>query len=189
MSKPEHAGLTSDAVLDLLRSRRVTRAFSSQEVSEADLLQIAEAGRWAASASNNRLHRFLVVRDPVRIRLVRALSPGMLGVPPALIAICTDLGAVAAAQVQLEKDSTTLIDVGTAAMNMMIQAHALGLGSCPTTSFSRAGVRTVLALPDRARPELILQVGHRPEPHLRPRPDRSTRRRPLDDFVYRERYG
>jgi nitroreductase len=189
VSGPEHPGLTSDAVLRLLRGRRVTRTFSSREVPEADLLQIAEAGRWAASASNNRLHRFLVVRDPVRIRLVRALSPGMLGLPPAMIAICTDMGAVAAAQVQVDKDSTVLIDVGTAAMNMMIQAHALGLGSCPTTSFSRAGVRTALALPHRARPELILQVGHRAEPRLRPRPDRSTRPRPLDDFVYRERYG
>jgi nitroreductase len=42
-------------------------------------------------------------------------------------------------------------------MNM---AHALGLGTCPVTSFSHSGVATVLGLPPQMAPELLLMVGH-----------------------------
>lgn len=153
-------GLSSDGVLALLRSRRVVREFTAQSVDEDSLRAILEAGRWASSASNVRVHRFLVVRDPRRIRLVKAVSPGMLALPAALIVICTDLEAAAARQVRIDRDLTTWMDVGTAAMNMMVEAHALRLGTCPTTSFSKSAVRVMLELPEQATPELMLQVGH-----------------------------
>lgn len=74
-------------------------------------------------------------------------------------------------------------------MNMMLAAHALGLGSCPTTSFSQAGVRAVLELPAHAVPEFLLQLGHRP-------PAKSTNRRgakrragrSTDEIVFWEEY-
>ncbi len=150
---------------------------------------ILEAACWASSGSNNRVLRFLVVQDAQSIRLVRALSPGMLGVPPALIVVCTDLRAAAQAELQLDKDSTTWIDVGTATMNMMVQAHALDLGTCPTTSFSRAGISTVLMLPDHAVPELMLQVGHRADGGNRSRLSGVRSPRRLKRFVFWERYG
>ena len=120
-----------EAVLQLLRSRRVTRDFKSEPVSAEQLKMVLEAGTWASSASNNRILRFLVVQEARAIGLIKALSPGMLGRPPALILICTDLRAAAEAELQLDKDRSTWIDVGTAAMNMMVQAHALGLGNSP----------------------------------------------------------
>jgi nitroreductase len=152
--------MTPEDCLSLLQSRRVVRDFSDRPVEDEQLLMIVEAGRWASSASNNRIHRFLVIRDPRRLDLVRMMSPGMLARPPALIVICTDRAAAAARQVRLDRDTTTWMDVGTAAMNMMVQAHAMGLGSCPTTSFSQTGVATVLELPEQAVPEFILQIGH-----------------------------
>ena len=42
-------------------------------------------------------------------------------------------------------------------------AQALGLGTCPVTSFSKIGVATVLELPEGLVPELMLMVGH-PQP-------------------------
>jgi nitroreductase len=175
--------IAPEALLELLRSRRVCRSFTPEPVDEATLRMIVEAGRWASSASNNRVHRFLVVRDPATIRLVRAVSPGMLGRPPALIAICTDLAARSAAGLG-PQDTSTWIDVGTAAMNMMVLAHSLGLGTCPTTSFSHSAVGAILELTGRALPECLLQVGH-PAPlrgRTRPRAD-------LERFVYWDRYG
>ncbi len=178
-----------DGVLQLLRSRRVTRTFTSESVSADALTMILEAGCWASSASNNRILRFLVVQEAESIRLVRALSPGMLGVPPGLIVVCTDLRAAAQAGLQLDKDRSTWIDVGTAAMNMMVQAHALALGTCPVTSFSQAGVSTILRLPGHAVPELMLQVGHSTdgENQQRLKGGRSDRR--LKRFVFWDRYG
>lgn len=178
----------ADTVFEVIRTRRVTRNFTGEPVSEQDLRRVLEAARWAISAGNRRIHKFIVVRNSATIQLIRAVSPGMLALPAALIVICTDMDKAAREQVQLDRDSTTWIDVGAAAMNMIIMAHALGLGTCPTTSFSRSGVSTVLELPPSVVPEFILQLGH-PAPQVRVmRPGVSTRLR-VEDFTFWERYG
>lgn len=112
----------------------------------------------------------------------------MLARPTALIVICTDLERAREEQVQVEKDTTTWMDVGTAAMNMMIAAHALGLGSCPTTSFSRSGVRSLLELPPAIVPEFILQLGH-PAPQKRVMRTGASTSLDLKDLAYWELYG
>ncbi len=117
------------------------------------------------------------------------MSPGIFSHPAAMVVICTDLHAVAAAQLQLEADRTIFIDVGTLMMNMMVEAHALGLGTCPATSFSRAGVGVVLGLPSHARPEAILQIGHASASGPRVLSQRSQPSRLLAELVYWERYG
>jgi nitroreductase len=172
-------------VFDLIRGRRAVRAYVDEPVADAAIRRIVEAARWASSASNRRLHRYLVVRDRRRLRLVRALSPGMLSVPPALIVVCTDQAKARRSGVKLERDTTTWIDVGTAAMNMMLAAEALGLGSCPVTSFSAAGLAVALDLPAEIVPELLLMLG-------RPAPGATTRRRgaerlSVDDLIDWER--
>ena len=45
----------------------------------------------------------------------------------------------------------------------MLAAEALGLGSCPATSFSQSAVAEMLSFPETLVPELMLQVG-RPAP-------------------------
>jgi nitroreductase len=181
--------VSAEELLGLMRTRRVVRDYAPGPVDEGQLRMILEAGTWATSASNNRIHRFLVVRDVGRMKLVKALAPGIYSLPGAMIVICTDLRVVASAQLQVDKDESIWIDVGTAAMNMMNEAHALGLGTCPATSFSRAGVEVVLGLPAHARPEFILQVGRRRDRAPLPAPPGSSNERRLADFVYWETYG
>jgi albonoursin synthase len=177
-----------EELLQLMRSRRVVRDYAPGPVDEEHLRMILEAGTWATSASNNRIHRFLVVRDNRRMKLIKAMAPGIYSLPSAMIVICTDLRVVAGAQLQLDKDDSTWIDVGTAAMNMMIEAHALGLGTCPATSFSRSGVEVVLDLPAHARPEFILQVGRRGDTAPRPAMPGSSNGRRLAKFVSWDTY-
>lgn len=154
------APLASDQLLALMRSRRVRRSFTGEPVAADDLRLMTEAARWATSAGNRHLHKFLIVRDPERLRLVRSAAPGMLAPPPALIVILTDTEVAARESMQLERDHSTWIDVGTAAMNMMLLAHARGLGTCPVTSFSRSAVSVMLDLPPHVIPELMVMVGH-----------------------------
>jgi nitroreductase len=178
----------SELFFEAVRTRRVSRRFTDQPVAESDIWLVLEAARRAASAANVRLHRFLVVRDARRLRLLRMVSPGMLAVPKALVVICTDLQVAEAAQVQVERDDSVLVDVGTAAMNMMLAAQALGLGSCPATSFSRPAVAEILELPAHARPEFMLQLGH-PAPEERTLPPGRKKRVTAADLAYWERYG
>jgi nitroreductase len=178
----------SELFFEAVRTRRVSRRFTSEPVAERDIWLVLEAARRAASAANVRLHRFVVVQDPRRLRLLRMVSPGMLAVPQALIVICTDLQVAAEAQVQVEKDDSVLVDVGTAAMNMMLAAQALGLGSCPATSFSRPAAAEILELPAHARPEFMLQLGH-PAHEERSLPAGGKKRVTAADLAYWEYYG
>lgn len=151
-----------DVVFDVIKRRRVTRSYLPEPVDDALLAQLVAAARWASNASNRHIHKFLITRDPHKIALVRAFAPGLLAEPPALIVILADKEAAARERLQ-EGDTADFIDVGTAAQNMMVMAQALGLGTCPVTSFSKSGVATVLELPDSLIPELMLMVGH-PKP-------------------------
>jgi nitroreductase len=166
---------TAAAILETIRSRRVTRAFDGRPVADASLLLVLEAGRWATSGGNRRIHPFLVVQDPATLSRLRVVTPGMFSRPPVVIVICTDAARAAAELVQLEHDRTALIDVGTAAMNMLVAAHALGLGACPVTSFSHAAASVVLGLPPTVEPELFVLLGHRREPARQIRPAGGVR--------------
>lgn len=179
---------TADEVFELLKSRRVVRTFTPEPVTDGMLERVAHAARWASSAGNRHVHKFLIVRDPERIRLIRSFAPGMLTEPPALIAILTDFEAMRRENVRTEGDDANSVDVGTAVQSMMTMAHAMGLGSCPVTSFSKSGVAGVLGLPDHLRPELILIIGH-PKPVERSM--RSNAPKPLRarDLVFWEQAG
>ena len=178
----------ADQVLALMKSRRVCRSFTDEPVSDEHLRMLTEAARWATSGGNRHLHKFLVVRDPETIRRVRSVSPGMLAPPPAMIVILTDLEVAARESLQMEHDRANWMDVGTAAMNMMNMAHALGIGTCPGTSFSQSGAAVMLDLPPLLIPEWILIAGH-PKPQQRslragaPKPLRAR------DLTYWERVG
>ena len=178
----------ADQVLALMKSRRVCRAFTDEPVSDEHLRLLTEAARWATSGGNRHLHKFLVVRDPKTIRRVRSISPGMQALPPAMIVILTDLEVAARESLQMDHDHANWMDVGTAAMNMMNMAHALGIGTCPVTSFSRSGAAVMLDLPPHLIPEWILIAGY-PKPQERilragaPKPLRAR------DLTYWERVG
>lgn len=177
----------AEEVFEVIRTRRAVRAFADEPVSVADIRKIIEAARWASSAGNRRLHRFYVTRDPKKIELVSIVGPGFYGKPAALIVICTDLEKVERVGVHQDEDVTTWIDVGTAAMNMQVMAHALGLGTTPVTSVSQSGLREALDIPEHLRPDLILQLGH-PTSVARPRTGRGPRLR-IEEITDWETFG
>jgi nitroreductase len=151
-----------NGLLQLMARRRVCRAFRDQPVDTEELAALVRAARLAPSASNQRINKFLVVDDPVKIQLLRQVSPGMLGMPTALIVILTDRSRADEVGVRLDRDPRTRwADVGAAAENVLLAAEALGLGACPLMSFSVGGAASILELPDHLVPDYIIQLGHR----------------------------
>ncbi len=74
-------------------------------------------------------------------------------------------------------NSQTPFDCCRAGQNLMLAAHARGLGSCwvgaPLPWLLSPGVAEELALPDGFVPVVAMLLGHpadRPEPKSRPRP-------------------
>lgn len=152
----------AEAVLAAIRSRRVVRAMTAEPLPRELVETILDAGRWAPTAGNRHLQRFVATDDPTTLRLLRMVSPGMLQRPTAAVTICTDRPRAAA--FGFPPDAPGLyVDVGTAAATLLLAAHAVGVGAGPVTSFSRAAVGVVLRLPDGWVPEMIVCLG-RPAP-------------------------
>jgi nitroreductase len=163
--------------LEVIRTRRVVRAMSDDPVPRDRLEHILDAAAHAPSAGNRRLHRFVVVDDPPTLRVIRMVSPGMLQHPAAAIVICID-AARATGYGFKENSSGLYVDVGTTAQTMLLAAHALGVGSGPVTSFSKAAVSVVLNLPAGWKPEMIICLGFAATsrlPSMRSRSQRSWR--------------
>ncbi|HCB06453.1 MAG TPA: nitroreductase family protein [Nocardioides bacterium] len=150
---------TAQPVYDAIRTRRVTRSMSDEPVASDDLDQVLAAARWAPSAGNRRLQPVVPVTDPLLLRLLRLVSPGMVPRPQAALVVCVDTAR--AADFGFDPDWRGLyVDVGTTAATLLLAAHAVGLGACPVTSFSRAAVGRLLGLAPGVRPELVVCLGH-----------------------------
>jgi albonoursin synthase len=171
-----------DRLLDLIRARRSVRAHTEELVPAEVLAQLLEAARWAPTGGNRQRWCFVVVQDPLRIRKLAAVSPGLLGKPTALIVICseTDNGADRSRELN---EACSLIETGMAAQNIMLAATAWRLGSCPVRSFNAAAVGRLLKLPAGIQPELIVTLGHPA------RQVRAPARRPAEQLIHWEHFG
>ena len=148
----------TNAVLEAIRTRRVARALTDALVDRALVEEVLKAARWAPSGGNRRLQRFVAVQDPLTLRLLRMVSPGMFQRPQAAVLICIDREqAMAFGMAPTAKG--LYVDVGTAAQTMLLAAHSLGLGAGLVTSFSHAGVSAILNLPGPLRPEMFVCLG------------------------------
>jgi nitroreductase len=170
----------SDPVLAAIRSRRVTRAMTPEPVERGRLEAVLDAARWAPTAGNRHLQRYVVSDHLGTLRALRMVSPGMVQHPAAVIAVCVDR-PLAAAYGFPPHATGPYVDVGTAAATILLAAQAVGLGAGPVTSFSRAAVAVVLRLPDGWSPELLVCLG-RPAPD-QPAPVRRRTRLTWQDLT------
>jgi nitroreductase len=163
----------SNPVLEAIRSRRVARALTDEPVDRATLELVLDAARWAPTAGNRHLQRFVVTDDPGTLRALRMVSPGMVQRPTAVVAVCVDWEGVAAYGFPRHVTGP-YVDVGTAIATIPLAAHALGVGAGPVSSFSRAAASAVLRLPPGWNAEILVCLGH-PAP-AQPPPFARTRR-------------
>lgn len=154
-----------DAFAALL-GRRSIRRYGSEAVADADLKRILQAGMAAPSAGNQQPWRFVVLRDSKVKADVAAQSPhaGMLVEAPLGIVVCGDLDAEKHAGYWMQ-------DCAAAVENMLLAAHALGLGAVWLGYYPREerwrGAQRVLDIPDRVIPLAVLAIGA-PAEHKEP---------------------
>jgi len=110
--------------------------------------------------------------------MVEGRVSGFVGTAPLVIAAC-GLPCVGV---------DTPMDLSAATQNLLLVAHALGLGACwviGATKDPRDGEKTerLLGLPGDAFVHYVISLGY-PDESPNPRP-----RKPLYDVVYAEKYG
>ncbi len=155
---------------EAIRGRRSIRRFLPEPIDRSILDRIVEAAIWAPSGGNAQTWRFVVVTEAKRRRRLRTVSPGLLGDPPVVIAVCQDLGEARAKGSTLGETFLAPVDAAMATQNFLLAAHAEGLGTCTIASFHRKAVARLLELPDGVEPILLISAGRpaeSPEPPAR----------------------
>ena len=166
----------------ILMGRRSIRKYHPDPVPEEMVEQMLEAGRWAPSASNRQPWRFVVVRDE-QIRKAVAQHAGIAVIrftfveeAPLLIMLLGDRSNPVYRTFLHE-------DVGLAGAQIMLQAHALGLGTCWLGGIDKDAIAKILRVPETMEIVGMLAVGF-PAESPKPRP-----RKPLEDLFYRDVFG
>ena len=190
---------------DVVLTQRAARSFGPEDVDDATVTRILTAATHAPTAENSQPFVFIVVRDPaIRSAIggitaraweggARALEAGRLS--PALLQEVDRgaLGGIAGAPVlvvvcgdtRLTFAPTLGASVFPAVQNLLLAAHALGLGSTLTTLPVLGGneLSALLGLPDEVVPLAVVPLGH-PTTPLGP-----PRRRPVSEKAHLDRYG
>jgi nitroreductase len=163
--------------LEAIRTRRSVRKYQDQPVPEELVQKLLAAAMNAPSARNGQPWQFVVIDDGRMLADVAEINPNaqMARQAPLGIVICGDLS--------LEKSpGYWMVDCSAAAENMLLAAHALGLGAVWTGVFPREermkGLRRLVKLPENVIAHSLVIVGYpaeQPPPHDNYRPDRVHR--------------
>ncbi len=178
-------------LIQAIKERRSIRKFKTDPVSEDIVNSVLEAGRWAPSWANTQCSRFVVVRDAeIKASLAETLSKGnpagdAIRNAPVTIAICGELNKSGYYKggASTDKGDWYMFDTALAAQNIMLAAHALGLGTVPLGLFSASKAAQILGVPSNVAVVLLLPMGYPAE-----EPKAPTRHE-LSGITFRERYG
>jgi nitroreductase len=146
--------------MGFLLGRRSIRVYSPGEVSAAAVTRLLEAAMAAPSAMTKDPWRFITVRDRQKLSKLATLHPGaaMLSSAALAIVVCGDLDATFERHI-----SYLLQDCSAAIENLLLAAHAQGLGACwvgihPGEALIKL-VRELLSLPATVVPVAVVSLG------------------------------
>ncbi len=187
-----------------INTLRSVRQFKPDPVSREVIRSILEAASKAASGSNTQPWEFIVVQDPrVKARLTkpmvdpwmkRIVGSGMSGrvkevydeatemlrnteKVPVIIFCCLDLNRVS------KSEEVRYASIYPAVQNLMLAAHAIGLGTCLTVHGStptrgEPEVKKILGVPDHVKIACLVYMGYPLGKRRRPS------RKPIDGFLH-----
>lgn len=145
--------------IDALLSRRSIRKYQKEPVSETDIETLLRAAMAAPSANNKQPWRFVVIRDRTLLTEVTTFHPfaDMAPGAPLAILVCGDESV----------ESMTgyiAVDCAAATENLLLAAHALGLGAVWCGVYPRQkridGCRRLFNLPEHILPVAFIVIGH-----------------------------
>ncbi len=199
--------MDAEGLFAIIQSRRSIRRYVDRSVPADVLRRIVAAGQWAPSAHNRQPWRFAVITDPARRQsLARAMGERFRadlsadGLPtqeverqiersyerisgaPALIVVCLSMADMDHFQPDDHRQNAERVmavqSTALAAQNMLLMAHAEGLGACWMCAplYCPDVVRAALALPADWEAQALLTLGY-------PAEDRVKDREPLETKI------
>jgi F420 biosynthesis protein FbiB-like protein len=187
------------AFLELARSRRSIRRYQAQPVAPELIENLLEAATWAPSAHNRQPWRFCVVTermvkeelsqlmgqvwrrdlaadgaDADTIARRVAISHARLTGAPVIVVPCLSMEDMDVYPDPRRNHAEWLMAVQSVALatqNLLLAAHAAGLGACWLCAalFVPDLVRQVLELPDHWQPQALITLGYPAETKVKER--------------------
>jgi F420 biosynthesis protein FbiB-like protein len=182
--------IAPESVLDFFRARRSIRRYTAQPVPRETVERLLEAARWAPSAHNRQPWRFVVVETrrnasllaeamAARLRADRladgdppeaveqdaARSQARILNAPVLILLCLTMAEMDVYPDRRRRKAEFMMavqSVALAAQNLLLAAHAEGLGACWLCAplFCPDVVRAALDLPPDWEPQGLITLGY-----------------------------
>ncbi len=167
---------------ETLQGRRSIRVFRPGVVDDATVKLLLEAAMAAPSAVAKDPWRFVVVRNAATLSQIAEMLPNgrMIATVPVGIVVCGDLNEAHDRQL-----SYLLQDCSAAVQNLLLAAHALGLGTCWLGVHPREdrirNLSHLLGLPKNVLPIACIALGW-------PGEDKEARTRYRDSSVHLEKW-
>jgi len=155
-------GVKTNPTLTTIFNRKSVRHYTTEEVSNEQLILLAKAGMAAPTAVDKRPWAFVSVTDrKVLDRLAEVLPYArMLKKASAAIVVCGDLNKALEGSAQI----LWVQDCSAASENVLLAAESIGLGAVWTGVYPDddkvAAVREILGIPDRIVPLNVIAIGY-----------------------------
>jgi len=171
---------------EALNERRSVRKYKTDPVPEDKLKLVLEAARVAPSWKNQQCWRFIVVSEKEQREAISACMPesnparrAVTETAPLVIVLCAD------PQASGDKDGKDfyMLDAGITMQQLMLAAHAEGLGTCWVGFFDEETVRTACGVPSEYRVVALTPLGI-PETVSSKRP-----RMEIEEIVFKNKWG
>ncbi|SMG50403.1 Nitroreductase [Marivirga sericea] len=186
----------SQLQLDLIKKRKSTVAFSEQEVSKAQIEQIFEATRWAASCFNEQPWRFIVAtkdNEALHEKVLNGINPhNQKWAQNAPVLMLTF--AKKSFSLNESPNMHSWHDVGLAVGNMSAQATAMGLYLHQMAGIVRDNIFNDFDIPEDYEAVTAIALGYKldvedvPE-DLKEREQKQRNRKSLNEIIFDQDWG
>lgn len=175
-------------LFDIVKQRRSIRKYLPKPVQKEVILEVLMAAGCAPSAHNSQPWRFIILQDAsVKRRLADAMAEAWakdlqrdgikvesdklterverFATAPVLILACLTMGDLRKfpdSERQMCERDLAVQSFGAALQNLLLAAHAKGLGACwfCAPAFCKETVRKILKIPDAVEPQAFVAMGY-----------------------------
>ncbi len=172
------------------------RSFSDHALTEAEVLTVLEAARWAPSASNNQPARFVwgLRGDAGFAAILEALVPFNRdwAQRAAALVVVASRDVTVAADGKVSPNRWSAFDAGAAWMSLALQVQKMGLVAHAMGGFDVPALAAAVALPEGHSLHAVVAIGQQGPVDLLAEPLRArempNQRNPLTESAFRGRF-
>ena len=160
-----------DVFKAILGRRSVREWKKDKPIPRAKIGKLKKAVEWAPSAHNLQSRFFYFVSDKRKIaELCLATGRQFEPVMPLMVVACADYSSARSRSERRAEELYVIMDVSASVENLLLCAHAEGLGGVWVGSFDEEKAREILGIPQHLRPIVLVPLGfpaEKPKPHAR----------------------